>query len=69
MGSNQSLMILLTGYYVGMTAFPMVSQILFDSIGYSLSMGLMSIFHVIHLLAGVMFYEQPKKTKGWIIVI
>ncbi|XP_067950417.1 monocarboxylate transporter 12-like [Watersipora subatra] len=45
------------GYYGGMVAFPIVSQKLFDLFGYNHAMAIMASFHVVHLLAGCVFYQ------------
>lgn len=45
------------GYYVGMVVWPIVSQTLLDLLGYHKAMGIMSSFHVVHVIAGVLFFS------------
>ena len=54
------------GYYVGMVVFPIVSQMLLDQYGYSQAMGIMASFHVIHIIAGLLFFQssETENTKG-----
>lgn len=54
------------GYYVGMVVWPTTSQILFDKYGYSQAMGIMATVHIIHLVAGLLFFQpqdEPEDTK------
>ena len=51
------------GYYVGMVVFPIVSQMLLDQYGYSQAMGIMASFHIIHIIAGLIFF-QPSEAEN-----
>lgn len=44
------------GYFVGMVAWPNVSQNLLDQYGYSQAMGYMACLHVMHIIAGILFF-------------
>ena len=57
------------GYYVGVVVFPIVSQKLLDQYGYSQAMGIMASFHVIHIIAGLMFFQPSEnhETKGRVL--
>ncbi|XP_067951169.1 monocarboxylate transporter 3-like [Watersipora subatra] len=47
----------------GVIVNPIASQVLFDRFGYSKAMAIMSSFHVIHILAGIFFF-QPKEHEN-----
>ena len=49
------------GYYVGMVIFPLISQELLEAYGYSTAMGIMALFQVIHVIAGILFFEPTKQ--------
>lgn len=59
----ESCLIMLKGYYVGTAVWPSISLKLLDEFGYSKAMGIMSTLHVIHMLAGITFY-QPGEVTG-----
>ncbi|KAF6020216.1 hypothetical protein EB796_021457 [Bugula neritina] len=49
------------GNYVGMMVWPLLSQLLFKKFGYSQAMGIMTSSHLLHLVAGMSFFE-PKES-------
>jgi len=49
-----------------MVTWPLISQYLLSKFGYSVAMGIMSTFSIIHLIGGVSFMDPQlkKKTSG-----
>ena len=56
--------IAILGYYIGVVAFPIVSQELLNSFGYSKAMGIMASFHIIHVIAGISFFEPAEENDS-----
>ena len=48
------------GYYAGMAEFAIISQKLLDLFGYSKALGILASFHVIHIVAGFMFFQSSQ---------
>jgi len=51
------------GHYIGLTIWPITGQYLFDTYGYSQAMGILSVFHTLHLVAAIVFVS-PKHTNS-----
>ena len=49
--------VIVIGYYVGVSAWPVISQKLFDTYGYSITMAVFAIPQIIHIIAGLLFIE------------
>lgn len=52
------------GFYVGMAVLPNLLQYLLDIYGYGTAMGIFASLHVIHIIAGFLYFEpvSPDKT-------
>jgi len=48
------------GIYVGLMTWPILSQFLLNKFGYSYAMGIMASAHLLHIIAGISFFE-PKE--------
>ena len=46
-----------SGHYIGIIVFPILSQHLLDTYGYSMTMGILAPVQLIHIFAGIFFYE------------
>ena len=46
-----------SGHYIGIIVFPILSQHLLDTYGYSMAMGILAPVQLIHIFAGIFFYE------------
>lgn len=55
------------GNYVGMMVWPLLSQLLFKKFGYSQAMGIMTSSHLLHLVAGMSFFEPKESFQGKIL--
>jgi len=51
------------GAYIGIVTWPLISQYLLSKFGYSVAMGIMSTFSIIHLIAGVSFIDPQLESS------
>ena len=49
--------VIVIGFYVGISAWPVISQKLFDTYGYSITMAVFAIPQIIHIITGFLFIE------------
>jgi len=53
------------GIYVGLMTWPILSQFLLNKFGYSHAMGIMACAHLLHIIAGISFFEpQEENLEG-----
>jgi len=52
------------GGYIAVITWPLISQYLLNKFGYSVAMGIMSTFNIIHLIAGVSFIDPQLENKN-----
>jgi len=52
------------GAIVGSAVWPKLSQHLFDTVGYSRAVAYFSIFHILHVIAGLSFCEPIQISHG-----
>ena len=52
------------GFYIGMAVLPNVLQYLLDIYGYGTAMGIFAFLHVIHIIAGFLYFEPVSPDKS-----
>jgi len=52
------------GGYIGVVTWPLISQYLLSKFGYSVAMGIMSTFSILHLIAGISFMDPQLENKS-----
>jgi len=57
------------GNYVGIMTWPILSQFLLTKFGYSNAMGIMACAHLLHIIAGISFFEPKEESLQGRIVI
>jgi len=49
------------GIYIGLMTWPILCQFLLNKFGYSHAMGIMACAHLLHIIAGISFFEPAEK--------